>query len=158
MKKSILLLLFCFPFILSACSQSVEDTQEYSGIISDGEFFGYEYSVTKEQTKFIWKVGYKGETAIIEKSANNQDDLENYKNAVDDSKLVFGTLIISLAYILIVIISTLILYKKNRKMLKDASVIMVLLTGIAVYIAFDSSLDLSRVLKDAQYYYLTLTN
>ena len=40
MKKCILLMLFCFTLILSACSQGEEDTQEYSRIIGDGKNFG----------------------------------------------------------------------------------------------------------------------
>ena len=158
MKKCILLMLFCFTLILSACSQGEEDTQEYSGIIGDGKTLGYEYTVTKEQNKFSWKVGYKGDISIIEESAANEDDLVNYMNAVNDSKLVLAKLIISVSYILIVIITTLILYKKNRKMLKDSGVIITILTGIAIYIAFKASFDLSSLLQDAKHYYVILTN
>ncbi|MDI2587053.1 hypothetical protein OR571_08035 [Psychrobacillus sp. NEAU-3TGS] len=82
MKKCMLLMLFCFTLILSACSQGEEDTQEYSGIIGDGQTLGYEYTVTKEQNKFSWKVGYKGDISIIEESAGNKEDLVNYMNAV----------------------------------------------------------------------------
>ena len=158
MKKNILLMLFCFSLILSACSQVEEDTQEYSGIINDGKIFDYEYSVTKEQNKFTWKVGYKGNPSIIEENATNQDDLVNYKNAVNGSELEFAKLIIAVAYILFVLIITLILYKKNRKMLKDGSIIAAALTGIAVYIAFKAAFDLSSLLQDTKYYYLILTN
>ncbi|MFJ7727840.1 hypothetical protein ACIQXV_16960 [Neobacillus sp. NPDC097160] len=144
--------------ILSACSQSEEDTQEYSGIIGDGKTLGYEYTVTKEQNKFSWKVGYKGDISIIEERAANEDDLVNYMNAVNDSKLVLVKLILSVSYFLIVIITTLILYKKNRKMLKDGGVIITILAGIAIYIAFKAPFDLSSSLQDAKYYYLILTN
>ena len=151
-------MLFCFTLILSACSQGEEDTREYSGIIGEGKTLGYEYTVTKEQNKFSWKVGYKGDISIIEESAANEDDLENYMNAVNDSKLVLAKLIISVSYLLIVIITTLIVYKKNRKMLKDSGVIITILTGIAIYIAFKASFDLTSLLQDAKYYYLILTN
>ena len=107
MKKCIFLILFCFTSIISACSQGEEDTREYSGIIGDGKTLGYEYTVTKEQNKFSWKVGYKGDISIIAESAVNEDDLENYMNAVNDSKLVLAKLIISVSYVLIVIITTL---------------------------------------------------
>lgn len=151
-------MLFCFTLILSACSQGEEDTREYSGIIGEGKTLGYEYTVTKEQNKFSWKVGHKGDRSIIEESAANDDDLENYMNAVNDSKLVLAKLIISVSYLLIVIITTLIVYKKNRKMLKDSGVIITILTGIAIYIAFKASFDLTSLLQDAKYYYLILTN
>ena len=157
MKKCILLMLFCFILILSACFQGEEDTQEYSGIIGDGKTLGYEYTVTKKQNKFSWKVGYKGDISIIEESAANEDDLVNYMNAVNDSKLVLAYLILSVSYLLLIIITTLIFYKKNRKILKDGGVIITVFAGIAIYIAFKASFDLSGFLQDAKYYYLILT-
>ncbi|AWE08242.1 hypothetical protein DCE79_12925 [Lysinibacillus sp. 2017] len=158
MKKYILLMLFSFTLILSACTQAEEDTQEYSGIISDEQSFGYEYTVLKEQNNFSWKVGYKGDISIIEESTANQDDLVNYMNAVNDSKLVSVKLITSVSYLLIIIITTLILYKKNRKMLKDSAIVITMLAGIALYIAFKASFDLSSLLQDVKSYYLILTN
>lgn len=71
-KKYILILLFCITLILSACTQSEEDTQEYSGIISDGNVMGYEYTVTIEDNLFSWKVGYRGDITTIEKSTDNK--------------------------------------------------------------------------------------
>ena len=64
-NRCILLVLFCFTLILSACTQSEEDTQEYSGIIADGKAMGYEYIITKEKNTFSWKVGYKGDITTI---------------------------------------------------------------------------------------------
>ena len=155
-------MLFSFTLILSACSQTEEqieeDTEEYSGIIGDEKSLGYEYTVLKEQKKISWKVGYKGDISIIEESSANQDDLVNYRNAVNESKLVLAKLIISVSYLLIIIITTLIVYKKNRKMLKDSGVVITMLSGIAIYIAFKSSFDLIRLLQDTKYYYLILTN
>ena len=88
----------------------------------------------------------------------NEEDLINYMNAVNDSKLVLVKLITSVSYFLIVIITMFILYKKNRKMLKDSGVIITILAGIAIYIAFKASFDLISLLQDTKYYYLTLTN
>jgi hypothetical protein len=156
MKKWILLLAFCFTLILSAFSQGELDTQEYSGVIGDGKSLGYEYIVTKEQNIFSWKVGYKGEITNIEENAANEDNLVNYMNAVNDSKLVLVKLILSLSYFLIVMITMLILYKKNRKLFKNSGVIISTFAGIALYIAFNASIDLSRTLQNAKYYYLTL--
>lgn len=151
-------MLFSFIFTLSACSQAKEDTQEYSGIIGDGQSLGYEYTVIKEQNNFFWKVGYKGDISIIEESAANQGDLVNYMNAVNDSKLVLVKLIISVSYLLIIILTTLILFKKNRKMLKDSGVVVTMLSGIAIYIAFKASFDLISLLQDTNFNYLILTN
>lgn len=158
LKKCILLILFSFTLILSACSQAEEDTEEYSGIIGDEQSLGYEYTVLKEQNKFSWKVGYNGDISIIEESTANQDDLVNYMNAVNDSKLELVTLTLSVSYLLIIFITTLILYKRNRKMLKDIVVVITILSGIAIYIAFKASFDLISLLQDAKYFYLILTN
>ena len=151
MKKCIFLMLICFTIILSACTQAKEDTQEYSGIIGDGNTLGYEYTVIKEQNKFSWKVGYKGDITMIEESASNEEDLASYMNAVNESSLVLAKLIVSVSYILIVIITTLILYKKNKKLLKDSGIIITIFTGIALYIAFQASFDLSNLLQNAKY-------
>lgn len=83
MKSTIVI--FSFTLILSACSQTEEDTEEYSGIIGDEQSLGYEYTVLKEQNKFSWKVGYKGDISIIQESDSNREDLENYMNAVNES-------------------------------------------------------------------------
>lgn len=152
-------MLFSFALILSACSQAEEDTQEYLGVIGDGKAFGYEYTVTKEQNnKFSWKIGYKGDISFIEESNVNEEDLINYMYAVNDSKLVLVKLITSVSYFLIVIIIVFILFKKNRKVLKDSGIIISIFAGIAIYIAFQASFDLISLLQDTKYYYLTLTN
>jgi hypothetical protein len=158
LKKYILLITFCFTLILSAFSQSEKDTKEYSGIIGDGKSLGYEYAITKEQNIFLWKVGYKEDRTIIEENAANEVNLVNYMNAVNDSKLVLVKLILSVSYFLIVLITSLILYKKKRKILKESGVILSLFAGIAIYIAFKASIDLSRTFQDAKYYYLILTS
>ena len=157
-KKYILIVLFCFTLILSACTQSEEDTQEYSGIIGDGKAMGYEYTVTKEENSFSWKVGYKGDITTIEESIDNKDELQNFMIAVSDSKVILSKLIISLSYFLIVAVISFFLYKKNRKILKDGAIVVVLASIIALYIAIDASFDLSIALQDAKLHYLRLTN
>lgn len=152
-------MLFSFSLIVSACSQAEEDTQEYLGVIGDRKAFGYEYTVTKEEyNKFSWKIGYKGDISIIEESDANKKDLINYMYAVNDSKIVLIKLISSLSYFLIVIITTVILFKKDRKILKDSGIFISIFAGIAIYIAFQASFDLISLLQDTKYYYLTLTN
>lgn len=158
MRKIILLMLFCSTVILAACSQGEEDKQEYSGVIGSGKAVGYEFSVTKEQNTFSWKVGYKGDTSNIIESASNKGDLEKFMSSVNDSKVILAKLISSVLYFLIIIITTLTLYKRNRKMLKDGGVIITGLAGIAVYIAIGASFDLNSSLHDANYYYFALTN
>lgn len=158
MNKYILFMLFCFTFIFSGCSQGEEDTKKFSEIIGNEESLGYEYTVTKEQNKFSWKVGYKQDISVIEESAANTEDLSNFMDAVVGSKVAFIKLILSLVYILIVLITTVIVYKKNKKILKDAVVILTLFAGVAIINAFNVWLELSNLLKDAKYYFLILTN
>ncbi|MEC0089868.1 hypothetical protein [Paenibacillus macquariensis] len=157
-KKYIPIVLLCFTLILSACTQREEDTQEYSGIIVDGKVMGYEYTVTKEENSFSWKVGYKGDITTIEESIDNQDELQNFMMAVSDSKLILSKLIISLSYFIIVAVISFFLYKKNRKTLKDVAIVVVLASIIALYIAIDASFDLSIALQDIKLHYLRLTN
>ena len=78
--------------------------------------------------------------------------------AVSDSRVILSKLIISLSYFLIVAVLSFFLYKKNRKILKDGAIVVVLASIIALYIAIDASFDLSIVLQDAKFYYLRLTN
>lgn len=158
MKKYIQLVILTFVLLLlSACSQGEEDTEDYSGIIGDGRALGYEYTVTKEQTTFSWEVGYKGATTVIEENAKNKSDLEKFMIAINDSKSKFVTLILSVSYLLIVVITTLVLYKKKSEMIKDGGlIILIAAAGIAIYIAINASLDLSSLLREANYYYWTL--
>ena len=151
-------MLFCFTLILSACTQSEEDTQEYSGIIADGNVMGYEYIITKEKNTFSWKVGYKGDITTIQESIDNEDELQNFMMAVSDSRVILSKLIISLSYFLIVAVLSFFLYMKNRKILKDGAIVVVLASIIALYIVIDASIDLSIVLQDAKFHYLRLTN
>ena len=151
-------MLFCFTLILSACTQSEEDTQEYSGIIADGNVMGYEYIITKEKNTFSWKVGYKGDITTIQESIDNEDELQNFMMAVSDSRVILSKLIISLSYFLIVAVLSFFLYKRNRKILKDGAIVVVLASIIALYIVIDASIDLSIVLQDAKFHYLRLTN
>lgn len=157
MKKRILPLLFFMLLILSSCSGNKEDPQEYVGIISDGHTWGYHYTVTKDQNTFSWIVSYKGDTTSIEENVNNQADLVKYMNAVNDSGVEFAKLVLSLSYFFIIAIISLILYKKNRRILSDGKVIITILAGIALYIVFKASFDLTSTLQAAKYYYYVLT-
>ena len=151
-------MLFCFTLILSACTQSEEDTQEYSGIIADGNVMGYEYIIAKEKNTFSWKVGYKGDITTIQESIDNEDELQNFMMAVSEGRGILSKLIISLSYFLIVAVLSFFLYKKNRKILKDGAIVVVLASIIALYFAIDASFDLSIALQDAKFHFLRLTN
>ncbi|CAM3066727.1 hypothetical protein FITA111629_01470 [Filibacter tadaridae] len=154
MKKCVLLMFFCFGLMLTACSQSEEDKQEYSGIIGEGKAMGYEYTVSKEQNTFSWKVGYKGDISVIEEDSSNEDNLDNFRISVSDSKEALAKLIIWGSYFLIVVITTFIFYKKKRKKLEGSGAIITVFAGIAIYFAFGALFDLSSSLQNTKYYYL----
>lgn len=158
-KKWLLWMFFCLTFLLSACSQiGEEDTEKFSGVLSKGSVLGYEYVMRIEQEVFMWKVGYKGEIIDIEESDSNKEILEDFMVSVNEGQSVFGKLIISLAYFLVVIITTLIIYKKNKNLLKKVVGFIVFLACISSFIAFDSAMDLNRLLHDAHYNFLVLKN
>ncbi|RTR25845.1 hypothetical protein EKG37_22415 [Robertmurraya yapensis] len=158
-KKWMLWLLCCLAFFLSACSQNgEEDTETISGVFSKGQVLGYEYVTSIEQNSFLWKVGYKGEIVNIEESGKNEDLLEDFMRAVSEGEVVFGKLMISLAYFLVVIITTLILYKRNKNLLKKGVGVIVFAACISIFIAFDSAMDLNRLLHDAHYNFFMLKN
>jgi len=112
--------------------------------------------ITKEKNTFSWKVGYKGDITTIQESIDNEDELQNFMMAVSDSRVILSKLIISLSYFLIVAVLSFFLYKKNKKILKDGAIVVILASIIALYIAIDASFDLSIVLQDAKFHYLRI--
>ena len=159
MKEYILIMLFCFTAILSACSQSEEETKEYSGIVTDGKAMGYEYTITKKKDTYSWRIGYKGNVTTIKESIGNEDELQRFMIAVSDSKVILSKLIISLSYFFIVAVISFLLYRKKSKILKDGGAIVILLASIIViYITVDAFYDLNTALQNAKINYLRLTN
>ncbi|WP_456274681.1 hypothetical protein [Bacillus sp. AK031] len=158
MKKIVLTVLFLITLILAACSQGEEDTGGFSGVISDGDVLGYEYTVTKKQDAFFWEVGYKGNTSIIQESQENEKDLDIFMRAVGDSQSEFVKLVLSLSYLFISVVLTLFLYKRNKKVLKESGPFIAVFAGVAIYVALGASLDLNSSLQDAKYYYYNLMN
>ncbi|RSD28394.1 hypothetical protein [Mesobacillus subterraneus] len=143
--------------IATGCSQSVEDTENYSGVIGEAKALGYEYRVTKEREQFNWMIGYKGKVTMIEETSGNKEGLERFMLNVNRSQTALGTLLISLFYLVIVVITTLIILKKNRKMLKNSAPVITLLAGIAIYVAIEASTDLMGALQEAKYFYTLIS-
>ncbi|MFD2627399.1 hypothetical protein [Oceanobacillus kapialis] len=158
MRKFYLLLFLSFILCLSGCTQGEEEPGDYSGIVNDGKAIGYQYTLTLDKGNFSWEIGYKGNTSIYKESAENEKDLENFKHAVDDSQSALTTLMITGTFLLIVVLLTFFIYKKNKNMLKGAHAIIVVVVGFAIYHSLTASVELSRSLQDAEYYYLLLRN
>ena len=153
-----MILLFCITLFLSACTQGEEETQDYSGNIGYGKTMGYEYTITKEKSSFTWKVGYKGDLTTLKERIDNKEDLQNYMMAINNSESALPKVIISSSYFLIVAVISFLLYKRNKKFLKECAGVIALASIFALYIAIDASFDLSAALKDVKFHYLRLTD
>ncbi len=149
----------CLVFLVTACSQNgEEDTEKISGVISKGQVLGYEYETAIKASSFLWKVGHKEDSLHIEESDRNKEILEDFMVAVNEGQSVFVKLIIALSYIVIIAITIFILYKKNRKVLRASNGVLIAFAVVAIFIAFESAIDLNRILHNAQYYFLQLKN
>lgn len=157
-RSSLLLLLVSLVIILSACTKNEEEKQDYSGIIGERNVLGYGYIVTKEQNTYTWEIIYKEDRFIINEGNQNKDTLESFRMAVNESESTLVTLTISLVYFLILAITTLIIFKKNKKILKQASPALALLALISIYISSDAFFELTTAYKDVKYYYILLNN
>lgn len=155
-KKYILVIFIFLTCLLSGCTQNEEEMEEYSGIIGVEKTMGYEYTITKEKHLVTWAIGYKGKIKIVEENSENQDQLRDYMTAVSDGKVVRSKLIRSFTYVFIVAIIACILYKKKRNIFKDAVIVIILASSIAIYIVMEASIDLNHALKVIKYHYLEL--
>ncbi|MDW0117500.1 hypothetical protein QTL97_11180 [Sporosarcina thermotolerans] len=157
-KRYIPILLLLLSAFVSACSQNVEDTEEYYGFIGGGKAMGYEFTITKEELgSFLWEIGYKGDLIVLEEDESNIDDLLSYANAIHDVEATYSTVFYSVIYFLLVAAIFLFLFVKNRKVLKSGGAIAIVLAGgISLYFALDTSIDLNRAMQEAKLYYLRL--
>ncbi|MGN1400633.1 MAG: hypothetical protein ACI4XL_03950 [Bacillus sp. (in: firmicutes)] len=118
---------------------------------------GYEYAITKDGDSFTWKIGYKGDITIIEEGTDNKEELQDFMMAVGNSKTVLSQLIIWVSLFLIIAVISILLYKKNKKLLKDGAIVILLASGIALYIIMDASFDLNSALQEVKHHYLRLS-
>lgn len=153
-----MILLVSLLLILTACSINEEEKQDYSCIIGERNVLGYGYIVTKEQNTYTWEIIYKEDRSVINEGKHNIDTLDSFRMAVNDSESTFVTLSIAVAYFLILAITTLIIFKKNRKILKQAVPVLVLMALITIYISSDAFFELTTAFQDVKYYYIILTN
>lgn len=111
-----------FILLLAACSQGKEESEVFSGIIGEGKAMGYEYTITKKAQSFSWKIGYKGAITTLDQDSANEVNLESFMTTVGDSRVLLSKLIIALSYFLFVIVTSLFLFKRNRKMFHNGGV------------------------------------
>lgn len=78
-------------------------------------------------------------------------------HAVNDVEMVLTELIIWSAYFLLIMIIAIFFYIKNRKLLKEASVVFIVFGMIAIWLSFSAFLDFNKTMQDLKYYYMLLT-
>lgn len=156
MKAKFLVMLSLTILFFIVVVQNVAASSPF--VIAEKRAAGYQYTVIKEQNTYTWKIGYQGNISVIQEDENNKEDLEKFMHAVGSSNLEMIKLILSASYFLIVVLTGLILYKKNKKIHKDLALVIVVFASIALYFIMVTSLDLNSSLADAKYYYLDLIN
>ncbi|MGF3104460.1 hypothetical protein [Rossellomorea sp. DUT-2] len=153
MKKQLLVLLMTIFTLLPV--------HIYAGsplVIGEGEAGGYQYTVLKGEDGLIWKIGYQDHLVTIDENEGNQDYLDRFRTAVNElGGHTFG-LILSMSYLIIVCITSLVFYKKTKHIPRVSGVIIACLALGAVYYAITSFIGVQAVLEDVGYYYVSLTD
>ncbi|MGG1629696.1 geobacillin-26 family protein [Rossellomorea sp. NRS-1567] len=127
-------------------------------VIGEGEAGGYQYTVIKGENGFTWKIGYQDHEVTIDENEENQAHLDRFRTAVNDlGSHKFG-LILSISYLIIVGITTLIFYKKTEHIPRVSGVIIACLALGAVYYGITSFIGMQAALEDVGYYYVSLTD
>ncbi|MDC2867908.1 hypothetical protein [Bacillus sp. BP-3] len=126
-------------------------------VISKEKAGGYQYTMINEQNNFTWKIGHRDSLFTIQENNDNTEKLMHFRTTIQDINMHIFETILYASYFLIVVLIALILYKKNKQILKKGRLIFVISVGIALYTTFTASIELNTALKDANYYYLMLT-
>jgi hypothetical protein len=127
-------------------------------VIGEKKAGGYQYTVIKEQNTFIWKIGHQDNVSSVVENQDNNEELEHFRIAVEDINMGIFKIIISTSYFLIVVITMLIFYKKNKQIPKSNSAIIAIFAGIALYYTIVHSINLNTAFQDAEFYYSILTS
>lgn len=117
----------------------------------------YQYTVVKEENNFTWKISHRDNLSTIQENSDNTEDLEHFRIAVEDINKQIFEIIITASYLLFVVLTVLILYKKNRQTLKSDGAIFAILIGISLFITLKTSIELNTAFQDAKFYYSVLT-
>jgi hypothetical protein len=126
-------------------------------VVASQKAGGYQYSVIKDNNSFTWSVGHQDHLMVIKETKGNEIELERFRNSVEDINLHLFELIISAVYFLLVLITTLVIFKKNKQMFKGSHLIIIAsLAGIAFYNSIVTSIDVTAAFQDARYYYSLL--
>lgn len=127
-------------------------------VIGEAKAGGYQYTVIKEQDISTWEIGYQDNISTVVENQANNEDLKRFRVAVEDINMEIFKIIISASYFIIVVITTLIFYKKNKPIPKLYGAIIAIFAGIALYFTIVNSINLNTAFQDAKFYYSILTN
>jgi hypothetical protein len=127
-------------------------------IIGEEKAGGYQYTVIKEQNTFTWKIGDRDNISTVVENKDNNEELESFRIAVEEINMERYKIIISTSYFIIVVVTTLFIYKKNKQIPKGSGAIISIFAGIALYYTIVNSINLNTAFQDAKFYYLMLTN
>lgn len=127
-------------------------------VIGEGEAGGYQYTIIKGENAFTWKIGYQDRMVTIDENEGNRDHLERFRTAVNDLGSNRFGLILSISYLIIVGITTLVFYKKTKHIPWVSRLVIACLAGGAVYYAVTSFIGLQAAIEDVGYYYVSLTD
>jgi len=126
-------------------------------VIDDGGSGRYQYTVIKKEDTFTWEIGYEDKVLTIEETEDNTEVLMAFRGAVKDMNANLLKIIISISYCLVVLMIALIMYVKNKQMLKRGYGFIAIFAGIAVYTIFLSFFELKSSLGAVEYFYSVLT-
>ncbi|MGE6753555.1 geobacillin-26 family protein [Rossellomorea sp. NPDC071047] len=127
-------------------------------VIGEGDASGYQYTVIKGEDGLTWKIGYQDHQVKIEENEGNRDHLDRFRIAVNDLDSHQFGLILSISYLIIVGITTRVLYKKKKHIPRVSGMIIACLAFGAMYYAITSFIGMQAALEDVGYYYVSLTD
>lgn len=128
-------------------------------VIGEDKAGGYQYKVIKDQDTFTWQIGHQDNTYTVIENEDNGEDLEFFRVTIQDIGMEIYQIIISALYFLIVMVTTILFYKKkNKQISKISRAIIAVLAGIALYYTIINSYDLNVAFRDANFYYMKLTD
>lgn len=127
-------------------------------VIGEGEAGGYQYTVLKGEGGLIWKIGYQDHLVTIDEKEENQDHLDHFRTAVNALESHTFGLILSISYLIIVGITSLVFYKKTKHIPRVSGMVIACLALGAVYYAITSFIGMQAAIEDVGYYYVSLTD
>ncbi|KAA0955919.1 hypothetical protein FQ087_15190 [Sporosarcina sp. ANT_H38] len=151
-KLAIMLITFTllFVYLLTPAAKASSE------ISIGGKAGSYQYKVIMGQGPFTWEIGHKGSLFVIEESEINRDDLNTFRNSVEDIKIQKFKVGFSVFYLFVIGMVLVIAKRRKNGIGKEYLLIIIGLVGITFYYGLIASIGLNHSLRDAEFYYLGL--